>query len=151
MKGKLPHIRQNSYNDCGIACLNSLLKFYGYNYQTDYLRDFLVQKDRYSLQDLIFVLNKLGIKKAKAFKINKVKFENVLSELNRPVIALIEQEERNHFVVVYNSKKKYLIISDPMKESIIKQRISSFNESFSGVILTIEKKKLKLKKVYFSI
>ncbi|KAE8557789.1 cysteine peptidase family C39 domain-containing protein, partial [Paenibacillus polymyxa] len=78
MKGKLPHIRQNSYNDCGIACLNSLLKFYGYNYQTDYLRDFLVQKDRYSLQDLIFVLNKLGIKKAKAFKINKVKFENVL-------------------------------------------------------------------------
>ncbi|MCJ1219906.1 peptidase domain-containing ABC transporter [Paenibacillus polymyxa] len=138
MKGKLPHIRQNSYNDCGIACLNSLLKFYGYNYQTDYLRDFLVQKDRYSLQDLIFVLNKLGIKKAKAFKINKVKFENVLSELNRPVIALIEQEERNHFVVVYNSKKKYLIISDPMKESIIKQRISSFNESFSGVILTID-------------
>ncbi|WP_267238315.1 ABC transporter transmembrane domain-containing protein, partial [Paenibacillus polymyxa] len=59
-------------------------------------------------------------------------------ELNRPVIALIEQEERNHFVVVYNSKKKYLIISDPMKESIIKQRISSFNESFSGVILTID-------------
>ncbi|MGR5968097.1 cysteine peptidase family C39 domain-containing protein [Bacillus paranthracis] len=47
---KFIHTKQHGKYDCGLACISSILKFYGYNYGINYLTDLTIVKRGYNLK-----------------------------------------------------------------------------------------------------
>lgn len=137
---KTYHTVQNSYNDCGIASLGTLLNYYGHNYPIDYLRDFVNYKKQYSLQDLLYILEKLGIQNAKVYEMKKDKINKIINMIDKPFLALIKKGDSGHFVVVHKIKKNRVLISDPNQNSATKIKKEDFLKNFTGYILLIDSK-----------
>ncbi|PFQ63066.1 ABC transporter ATP-binding protein [Bacillus cereus] len=137
-KNKFIHTIQHNEHDCGLACVSSLLRYYGFNYGIDYLRDLMVDKKGYSLKDLTFLLGNFKGITYKSLRINEEKLKEALNYIKKPSIALIEREGEKHYIVIYSIKGNKLVISDPLKNKISTMLIKDFSNVFSGVLLVVE-------------
>jgi ABC-type bacteriocin/lantibiotic exporter with double-glycine peptidase domain len=137
---KYIHTKQHGKYDCGLACISSILKFYGYNYGINYLTDFTVVKKGYNLKDLLSVLRNFEFLTYKPVEVDKNRLDIVFDNISTPCIALVNENNEGHYIVIYKKKRGKLIISDPKNKQItaIKMGIITFQKSFSGVLLMIE-------------
>jgi ATP-binding cassette, subfamily C, bacteriocin exporter len=139
-KNKYFHTKQYGINDCGIACVSSILKYYNLNYNIDYLKDFTVEKQAYSLKDLISLFKVFDLFNCKAVQVESNNVNFFFSNTKVPTIALVNNEEnQSHYIVVYEKTKDYYIVSDPAKNKIIKIPNQNFISMFTGVLLLVEK------------
>lgn len=127
---KYPLVKQKGLKDCGPACIQMILKYYGGYVSLDKLSDMLCTNNNgTSAYHMVDVLKSLG------FESNGYKY-NDLSFFKRPCIALINIDSYNHYVVVYNVnfKKKFIIIGDPFK-GILKVSFEWFLYHWEGIAI----------------
>lgn len=107
---KISYTKQTDLRDCGVACLISLVKYYGGYVSREYLRDITkTTKDGVSVYSLVEAASKIGFE-AKAVRggITKLLKENV------PVIAhVLVAKQYGHFVVVTKINDKTITVMDP--------------------------------------
>lgn len=135
---KYIHTKQHGKYDCGLACISSILKFYGYNYGINYLTDFTVVKKGYNLKDLLSVLRNFEFLTYKPVEVDKNRLDIVFDNISTPCIALVNENNEGHYIVIYKKKRGKLIISDPKNKQITAIKMDHFSKSFSGVLLMIE-------------
>ncbi|MHA7138152.1 peptidase domain-containing ABC transporter [Rossellomorea arthrocnemi] len=130
------HTVQLEKNDCGLACVSSILKFYGNNKSISYIRDMYISKEVYNLKDLINLLNNIGNIECRAVQINKDRIFEAFQEIKNPCIAHVKTEEdESHYIIVYKVKNNKVIISDPRNNKISSLTLAEFKRVFSGVML----------------
>ena len=132
---KYPFVRQDDLKDCGVSCLDMIIKYYkGFVKKSTLLEMTKTNKDGTTLFHLNETLTKLGFN-SKGVKCN---LEDITKEnIILPCIAnVIINNSYKHFIVIYeiNFKKKYLIIADP-GDKIKKITYKEFNKIFNNVLL----------------
>jgi ABC-type bacteriocin/lantibiotic exporter with double-glycine peptidase domain len=115
---KYIHTKQHGKYDCGLACISSILKFYGYNYGINYLTDFTVVKKGYNLKDLLSVLRNFEFLTYKPVEVDKNRLDIVFDNISTPCIVLVNENNEGHYIVIYKKKRGKLIISDPKNKQI---------------------------------
>ena len=131
---KYKFVKQSDFKDCGICCLQMIIKHYNGNVGKEKLRE-------------ITKTNKFGTTAyhltecLKYFGFSSTGMNVSINDLNKvtlPCIAHVTiNKSFNHYVVIYNlnEKKKQVIIADPAK-GVLKMSYSSFNEIFNNIIIT---------------
>ena len=126
---------QDEMKDCGVACLQMVIKYYGgYLKKSKLMEMTKTNKNGTTAYHLNDTLIKLGFD-SKGVKCN-------LSDINKnniilPCIAnVIIDNSLKHFIVIYeiNYNKKYLIIGDPA-DKIKKISFSNFEKIFNKVLI----------------
>lgn len=140
-----PLIIQPDSMDCGPACLLMISKYYGKIYSLDKLRNnSYISRDGVSLLGISQAAETIGFKTVGGL----ITFDNLLKKSQLPCIIHWQQE---HFVVVYNIKKKrkseYEVnVADPSKGRIRYSKEEFCNNWLStqtngeekGVVLLLE-------------
>jgi ATP-binding cassette subfamily B protein len=111
-KIKKAFIRQHDLSDCGVACLSSLVKFYGGDVRLEKLRELSgTTRQGTTLLGLSQAAEQVGID-AEAFEADILN----LQKHNAPCILHVLMEERlQHYVICYGWENGKFIISDPGK------------------------------------
>ena len=120
---------QKSVNDCGVACLLYVLKYFGKNVTYKKLEEKIIkEKDGISAYEIIKVSKEFGISSCgyKNLKVNK--------NLTFPLIAHTINNNVQHFVVVLKVSNNNVYIMDPSYGLITKQK-DEFNKSYTGVAI----------------
>lgn len=120
---------QKSVNDCGIACLLYVLKYFGKNVTYKSVEEKIIkEKDGISAYEIIKVSKEFGISSCgyKNLKVNK--------NLTFPLIAHTINNNVQHFVVVLKVSNNNVYIMDPSYGLMTKQK-DEFNKSFTGVAI----------------
>jgi ABC-type bacteriocin/lantibiotic exporter with double-glycine peptidase domain len=131
---KYIHTKQHGKYDCGLACISSILKFYGYNYGINYLTDFTVVKKGYNLKDLLSVLRNFEFLTYKPVEVDKNRLDIVFDNISTPCIALVNENNEGHYIVIYKKKRGKLIISDPKISRLQQLKWITFQNLFQGFI-----------------
>jgi len=111
MINKFPFYKQADAKDCGPTCLKIIAKHYGKNLNIQYLRDISeTTREGSNLLNLSEAAEKIGFRTLGV----KISLENILEA---PLPCILHWN-KNHYVVLYNIKKKgtkvtKLFISDP--------------------------------------
>lgn len=131
-KYKKCYTPQLSETDCGPAALNMILKYYGSSYSTAFLRELTKTDTRGT--------NILGIVKAASylgFETKVVRANMSLFSLKSslaPFIVHITNKGINHYCVVFEYSKDYVIIGDPNPEIRVKQiSTQEFYKNWDGI------------------
>ncbi|MDW2796121.1 cysteine peptidase family C39 domain-containing protein [Clostridium boliviensis] len=138
MKNQFTLVRQQKNNDCGIACIKMICKYY--------LTDFNEEKDlKYvqfspngiNIKDIRNVLNRLGFK-TEAVKLPKSKIS--ASSITLPAIACIKlgNIDLYHYIIVYKIEENYINYADP-SNGLMKKTFDEFNINFTGELILILK------------
>lgn len=135
---KYIHTKQHGQYDCALACVSSVLKFYGFNYGINYLTDFTVVKQGYTLKDLVQLFGNFDNFLCKAIKADTDRLETVFDKIKTPCIAHVKNDNEGHYIVVYKKDKNKLIVSDPKNNKLSKISIREFKGNFTGILLLIE-------------
>ena len=127
-------IKQNGYKDCAVACLVSVMKYYGYNplyEEVSYLLK--VDKNGTNAYNIINGSRSLGFD---GYGIHYSADEILSSNITLPIICHVIKDNMYHFIVVYEVKKKYLIIMDP-SSNVTKITKEKFKSIYNGTSLFI--------------
>lgn len=132
---KYSFIKQQGYKDCGPACLEAIIEFYGGYISFNQLCEMTkTDKNGTSAYHLVEAAKQIGFDSyGMHFKVSDFEHE----ELILPAIAhVLIDNIYQHFIVIYeiNVKKKTITIMDPMK-GILKMKWSEFEVIFQGVVL----------------
>lgn len=134
---QFPWEYQMDAKDCGPACLKIIAKYYGKYYSLQYLRDLCgITREGVSFLDISYAAEKIGLRTVSV----KATIENLTTRI--PLPCIIHWDE-NHFIVVYNTKKGKIYVSDPAKgllsysEEEFKDRWYKENEEF-GMLMVLE-------------
>lgn len=137
-------VRQNDIKDCGICCLESIIKYYGGFIPLETLRlDTKTNNNGTTAYNLI--------KAAKKYGFNAIGQKNVELDSNKlilPAIAhIVTDKGINHFIVIYKVTSRHLFIMDPAK-GYIKVTKETFRGNWTNVILIFKPfKKIPLLKM----
>ena len=125
-----PFIEQQSTSDCGPTCLAMISQYWGQRYTLPQLRELChVGRSGAQLQHLAKAAEALG------FQARPVRASwSYLGELRSPWIAHWDGE---HYVVVYPSRDRKVIVADPAG-SRHKISIAEFQRHWSGYALLLE-------------
>jgi ABC-type bacteriocin transporter len=127
-------IRQHDITDCGAACLASIAEYYGLKHNISKLRMFAcTDKDGTNLLGLLEAANKIGFI-AKGVRCPPENLKHI------PVPAIAHVKLKNgllHFIVIYSTGKKKLLLMDPSDGSIRKIYIKDFVSTWSGILLLL--------------
>ena len=113
-----PHYLQADDMDCGPTCLRMIAKFYGKNYSLQTLRkNCHISRNGVSMLGISDAAEQLGFRTSGV----KIPWENMRDEIPLPCIAHWEQD---HFVVVYDIKRKkngkdLIYVSDPAQMRLV--------------------------------
>lgn len=134
---QFPWEYQMDAKDCGPACLKIIAKYYEKYYSLQYLRDLCgITREGVSFLDISYAAEKIGLRTVSV----KVTIENLTTRI--PLPCIIHWDE-NHFIVVYNTQKGKIYVSDPAKgllsysEEEFKDRWYKENEEF-GMLMVLE-------------
>lgn len=133
---KYPLVKQDESKDCGVSCIQMLIKYYkGYVRKNTLIEMTKTNKNGTTAYHLKEALVSLGMQ-AEGIKctLNDINKNNIIL----PAIASVTiNNSYKHFVVIYeiNFKKKYLIIGDPA-DKIKKYNFIEFDKIFNSVLIT---------------
>lgn len=134
---KYPFTKQEGIKDCGVACLQMIIKYYRGFINLEDLRNYTkTTKDGTTAYNIVDAANKIG------FSAKGVKCEFINLNVNNiilPCIANITVDNSYlHFVVIYeiNFKNKYLIIGDPA-DKLKRVSFDYFNLVFNKVLILL--------------
>lgn len=122
-------------NDCGVAALASIAKYYGSHYSISYFRQLAnTTREGTTALGIINAANALGFK-TKAIKADISLFD--IKNLDFPLIVhVIKNNELAHYYIVYKSYRNHLLIGDPDPSvKIVKMAKDKFAEEWTGVAL----------------
>ena len=127
-------VKQQDTKDCGICCLESIIKYY-----KGYIPLEILRLDTKTNNNGTTAYNLL--KTAKKYGLNGVgkKIDNINSkDIILPCIAhTVTSKGINHFVVIYKITNKYIYIMDPSK-GYIKKEIDLFLKEWTNIILILK-------------
>lgn len=111
------HSQHHDQSDCGVVCLQTILKFYKCNYSLEKLREYSgTTKQGATMLGLLQCGNKIGLE-IKGYESSV----EALREIKNPAILhTIFEEKLQHFIVCfgYDTKKEKFIISNPASATI---------------------------------
>jgi ATP-binding cassette, subfamily C, bacteriocin exporter len=127
-------VKQRDISDCGAACLASVAAYFGLKIPISRIRQYAgTGKQGTSLYGLIMAAEKLHFL-AKAAKTTGLD----LNGIPLPTIFhLVLENGIQHFVVVYEVRKKHVRFMDPSSGQLINQPILSFQNSWRGIIILL--------------
>lgn len=137
-------VKQNDIKDCGICCLESIIKHYDGYVPLETLRlDTKTSTNGTTAYNLIKTARKYGFS-AYGKKLDSLDIEKLLL----PSIAHVQTDKGlNHFVVLYKVTKKHIYIMDPSK-GIVKKTKEEFQNNWTNIILVFKPyKKIPLYKI----
>lgn len=132
------YLPQMDENDCGIACLAMILKYYGSNVSLSYLRNLAkTNLEGTTALGLVKAAQELNLK-TDAYQTDMALFEQ--SDLTYPFIAhVIKQATLQHYYLVLGANEDYIQIADPDETvGIKKMPKSQFEKEWTGVALFFE-------------
>ena len=133
MLGNSIHISQINKNDCGIACINMILKYHGYTTNYSEIRNSIELSNRgLSIKNMVKYFKRKDINiRIFQTKNNKLETFNTLRINNgNPVIALLADKDNFHYIVIYKMKKGIITYSDPCSNRIKKEKnIDIYNKT----------------------
>jgi ATP-binding cassette subfamily B protein len=101
---------QHDQSDCGVACLLSVIKYYGGNISMERLRELSgTSIEGTSLLGLYQAANELGFDAEGA----SGDIENLVRQKEPVILHVIKDNQFEHFVVYYGIEKRKIIIGDP--------------------------------------
>lgn len=128
-------VLQEGTKDCGAACLQSIIHYYGGNVTLERLIELTkTTKEGTTFYNLKEASEEIGLA-TRSYRVSDIE---KIKEINIPFICQITKNNYTHFVVVYKIKDNKLLIMDP---SIGKQSIDifDFNNIWTGNIMLFEK------------
>lgn len=128
---KVPVIIQMETLECGAACLDMILAYYGrYVALSQVRRDCGVSRDGSNARNIILAGNSYGLE-GKAFRYSAESLKT------KPTYPCILFWDRNHFVVLDGYKKSKYYLNDPA-QGFISYTEEEFKEHYSGICLTFK-------------
>lgn len=126
-------VRQQDLKDCGVCCLLSIMKYYGGYIPLEKLRqDTQTSLEGTTAYHLVKTAKNYGFD-AYGMKLDKLsELENIIL----PVIAHIEINNLNHFVVIYKITEAEVIVMDPAKGKVKISR-NDFESLWTGNTLIL--------------
>lgn len=135
------NIKQHDQNDCGAACLASVMEFYGLSMSISRIRQLTgTDKRGTNVLGLVEAAEKLGFscKGVKAVDNNGHLQKDVIGKIPKPTIVhVFNNENMPHFVVIYKIKNNNVYIMDPAYGEIRKINIESFINKTSGILVIL--------------
>jgi len=105
-------IQQHDQSDCGVACLLSLIQYYGGSNNLEKLRELSgTTKQGTTLLGLYQAANKLGF----TAQGNEADIQAVIDHNEPLILHVVIKERLQHYVVCYGYEKDKFIIGDPAK------------------------------------
>lgn len=127
---RYPFIQQQSYSDCGAACLAMIGQYWGKRFSLNTLRNLAgVGRSGASLKGITTAAESLG------FQARPVRASlNRLSDQSNPWIA---HWEGNHYIVVYQVKGDRVLVADPAVGKRLLTR-TEFTTGWTGYALLLD-------------
>lgn len=124
---------QHDSKDCGVACLATITKQYGYKVPISTIREHAgTDNNGTTVYGLIKAAEKLKLK-TKAVRIEN--FEEISEYFPKPAIAhVVMNESYMHYVVIHEVRNNKIIIADPAK-GIVTYTKEEFFKIWTGVII----------------
>ena len=137
---KRTFVPQIDARDCGVAALASIAKFYGSDFSLAHLRELAkTNKEGTTALGIVKAANEMGFE-TRAIQADKTLFD--MSDVPYPFIVHVNKEGKlQHYYVVYQTKKDYLIIGDPDPSvKITKMSKERFFSEWTGVAIFLAPK-----------
>lgn len=127
--------QQHDQSDCGVACLLSLIQFYGGTNNLEKLRELSgTTKQGTTLLGLYQAANKLGF----IAQGNEADIQAVIDHKEPLILHVVIEERLQHYVICYGYKEGKFIIGDPAKgiTSYTKEELESIWKSKTCLTLS---------------
>lgn len=111
MLNKKHFVKQSGYKDCASASLLTIMNYYGFNTSIDEVSYIL--KTNNSGTNALNIINGCRYFGFDGYGIHYSYDEIINNQVNMPIICHTIKNNMYHFIVVFSSNKKYLIINDP--------------------------------------
>lgn len=137
---KRTFVPQIDARDCGVAALASIAKFYGSDFSLAHLRELAkTDKEGTTALGIVKAANEMGFE-TRPVQADKTLFD--MSDVPYPFIVHVNKEGKlQHYYVVYQTKKDYLIIGDPDPSvKITKMSKERFFSEWTGVAIFLAPK-----------
>ncbi len=109
-KAEQSFVRQFDLSDCGVACLLSVIKYYGGDAKIERLRELSgTTKQGTTLLGLYQAANEIGLF-AEAYEAD---ISNLIQQEEPCILHIIKNQKLQHYVVYYGVEGEDLVISDP--------------------------------------
>jgi ATP-binding cassette subfamily B protein len=126
-------IKQRDITDCGAACLASVAAHYGLQLPVARIRQYAHTDTKgTNVLGVIKAAEKLG------FQAKGVRgpFEE-LFDMPKPAIAHIVRGDWHHYVVIYRTTRKIILIMDPAEGAYERRTHAEFKKEWSGVLVLL--------------
>lgn len=137
---KRTFVPQIDARDCGVAALASIAKFYGSDFSLAHLRELAkTNKEGTTALGIVKAADEMGFE-TRPVQADKTLFD--MSDIPYPFIVHVNKEGKlQHYYVVYQTKKDYLIIGDPDPSvKITKMSKERFFSEWTGVAIFLAPK-----------
>ncbi|MFS9162770.1 peptide cleavage/export ABC transporter BlpA [Streptococcus oralis] len=137
---KRTFVPQIDARDCGVAALASIAKFYGSDFSLAHLRELAkTNKEGTTALGIVKAADEMGFE-TRPVQADKTLFD--MSDVPYPFIIHVNKEGKlQHYYVVYQTKKDYLIIGDPDPSvKITKMSKERFFSEWTGVAIFLAPK-----------
>ena len=137
---KRTFVPQIDARDCGVAALASIATFYGSDFSLAHLRELAkTNKEGTTALGIVKAADEMGFE-TRPVQADKTLFD--MSDVPYPFIVHVNKEGKlQHYYVVYQTKKDYLIIGDPDPSvKITKMSKERFFSEWTGVAIFLAPK-----------
>ena len=137
---KRTFVPQIDARDCGVAALASIAKFYGSDFSLAHLRELAkTNKEGTTALGIVKAADEMGFE-TRPVQADKTLFD--MSDVPYPFIVHVNKEGKlQHYYVVYQTKKDYLVIGDPDPSvKITKMSKELFFSEWTGVAIFLAPK-----------
>lgn len=127
--------QQHDQSDCGVACLLSLIQYYGGSNNLEKLRELSgTTKQGTTLLGLYQAANKLGF----TAQGNEADIQAVIDHKEPLILHVVIEERLQHYVICYGYEKDKFIIGDPAKgiTTYTKEQLETIWKSKTCLTLT---------------
>ena len=137
---KRTFVPQIDARDCGVAALASIAKFYGSDFSLAHLRELAkTNKEGTTALGIVKAADEMGFE-TRPVQADKTLFD--MSDVPYPFIVHVNKEGKlQHYYVIYQTKKDYLIVGDPDPSvKITKMSKERFFSEWTGVAIFLAPK-----------
>ncbi len=127
-------VLQQDLKDCGVACMQSIIKYYGGYVSIEKLRE-----DTNTTEEGVTAFNIVNCFQKYGFDASSKKYENFedVKNINYPVIAHVKLNNNIlHFVVIYSIHDKKVVLMDPGVGKKVMDK-DEFSKIFMNVLIEV--------------